>query len=181
MNHIESCIIHYQKNYKERKEEEWNFYKELQTIEQVIKISTKAKNKEGKKLRHQQRIPNAILNTMAEKLISKKAFFENAVNFQEIIELIEKESIKGFGDLAIYDTATRIASKLNIEPEYLYLHAGTREGAKYLGLEWNSKFLLISDLPVEFQQAIEDKRIKIKHVEDILCIYKLKFQYLNKH
>jgi len=37
--------------------------------------------------------------------------------------------IPGIGELAIYDTALRIAAKLRFEPAVVFLHAGTRIGA----------------------------------------------------
>jgi len=42
--------------------------------------------------------------------------------------------VPGFGKLAVYDVAMRIGIWRDIWPRYVYLHAGTRKGARALGL-----------------------------------------------
>lgn len=44
------------------------------------------------------------------------------------------ETIPGLGELYVYDTTLRIGAKLNLFPDKVYLHAGTRLGATALGL-----------------------------------------------
>ena len=38
------------------------------------------------------------------------------------------------GELTVYDVAHRIGAYLQLEPDVVYLHRGTRIGARYLGL-----------------------------------------------
>ena len=67
----------------------------------------------------------------------------------KIVEACAKQ-IKGIGELTIYDTALRIGFYLDIYPDKVYLHAGTREGAKRLIGEdkvKNKKYLEMSELP----------------------------------
>jgi hypothetical protein len=50
-------------------------------------------------------------------------------------------NIKGFGELAVYDCSLRVGSYLNLLPDKIYLHAGTRKGAEALKMNVSSGFL----------------------------------------
>lgn len=74
--------------------------------------------------------------------------------------------IHDIGPLTIYDTALRIGAFLRLEPAVVYLHRGTREGAKAIGENHRSECLDVRELPRPFQ------RLKPYEIEDCLCIYK---------
>src|SRR5262249_51982407 len=86
--------------------------------------------------------------------------------FGELLELVGHAvgRISGIGELTIYDTALRIGGKLGLEPDVVYLHAGTREGARVFGLDGAS--VPLSKFPPAF------RGLKPREVEDCLCIYK---------
>jgi hypothetical protein len=58
---------------------------------------------------------------------------------------------------------------LNLFSRTVYLHAGTRTGARALGFAARAATLDVSELPAEFH-ALEPHE-----VEDVLCIFKGKF------
>jgi len=95
-----------------------------------------------------------------------------AKTFDHLHNTIEKlvGNISGIGELYIYDTALRIGAKLGLEPDKIYLHRGTREGAKYLGLNFEKKYLEITEVPAEL------RTLKPREIEDVLCIYKDQFK-----
>jgi hypothetical protein len=72
--------------------------------------------------------------------------------------------IRGIGALAIYDIATRIGGYLRLEPEVVYLYAGTSKGARALGLD-GAKTLDPKALPAAFRV------LRPREIEDCLCIY----------
>ncbi len=74
--------------------------------------------------------------------------------------------------LTVYDTAHRIGRYLGVEPNRVYLHAGTMEGAKALGFKGNRSFLMRRQLPKEFRTP------KPYEIEDCLCIYKDDLKFL---
>ena len=78
--------------------------------------------------------------------------------------------LSGIGEVMVYDTAHRIGSYLGLEPEYVYLHAGTRVGAVALGFDRSAGWIEIADLPAAF------RRLKPSEIEDCLCIYKKDIQ-----
>jgi hypothetical protein len=74
--------------------------------------------------------------------------------------------IKGLGELYAYDTAYFIGAHLDLTPEKVYLHAGTRKGAQALGFSGGLAYLMPSQLPVELHILTPYE------MEDFLCIYK---------
>jgi hypothetical protein len=89
-------------------------------------------------------------------------------SFEALHDLIEREigGIHDIGPLTIYDVATRIGAHLQFEPEKVYLHSGTKKGARALGLGRRRKTLEKAELPVEFG------RLTASEIEDCLCLYK---------
>jgi len=77
--------------------------------------------------------------------------------------------VPGTGPLYRYDTAFRIGAHLNLFPTLVYLHAGTRNGARALGLPGKDA-LELSDIPIEIRHR------EPHEIEDILCIYEDAFR-----
>ena len=91
-----------------------------------------------------------------------------AADFAAVHELIEAAiaNISRIGELAVYDIAHRVGAYRGLHPEEIYLHAGTREGAKALGLPANRKSLPMSCLPAGLRS------LSAEEAEDLLCIYR---------
>jgi hypothetical protein len=70
--------------------------------------------------------------------------------------------IPGIGDLTVYDTAIRIAAHRGLSPRRVYLHAGTRDGARALGVPRDRAWVMPREL----------RRLRPMEIEDCLCIYK---------
>ena len=60
--------------------------------------------------------------------------------------------IPKIGELAVYDTALRIGARFGLEPEKVYVHAGTRDGAHALGFDRRLAVIEMDELPVPIQQ-----------------------------
>jgi hypothetical protein len=103
-------------------------------------------------------------------LLDNKKSIKDVKDFDELFVLIDKllRPVKGIGELYIYDTSLRIGSYLGHMPKKVYLHSGTRIGARKLGYK-NKYVIEMDELPEEFQH------LEPFEVEDILCIYKKKF------
>jgi hypothetical protein len=82
--------------------------------------------------------------------------------------------IDGVGELAIYDTAHRLGAYCDLSPDHVYLHAGTRDGARFLGLAYRAAKLSKKVLPKEFQ------KLRAEQTEDCLCMFKSQLQRLNR-
>ena len=130
--------------------------------------ATSTRDTDGKRFSHKRRAPRAALQLAKRELIQHESKIAACHTFEELMELIKGavSSIYGLGELYIYDTALRIGSKLGIQPNRVYLHRGTRDGAKRLGYSVNRPYIEMHELPSAL------KALSAAEVEDILCIFK---------
>jgi hypothetical protein len=113
-------------------------------------------------------VSDEALEEAAGRLQAVEVEIAVAADFAALHGLVEAAilSISGIGELAVYDIAHRIGSYRGLHPEKIYLHAGTREGAKALGLRTNQKSLPMSCLPAGLRS------LSAEEAEDLLCIYR---------
>lgn len=147
---------------------ELEFFRNMPSIELAVYHASLAINGNNKRFSHQYRIPltalkraEALLITFASKLRGFNTFHELQVFLGDLLL-----SVQGLGELYVYDTALRLGSFLKLSPQYVYLHAGTRTGARALGLNVSEGFLSVSSLPKEIRNLAPHE------IEDFLCIYK---------
>lgn len=139
----------------------------------AIEIAAKAIDDRNIRHSHQCLISKINLDNFAEKLKSKEQNIKSAQSFNQLMSIIEIEKCTGIGELTTYDTATRIGAYLNLFPNRVYLHSGTRIGAKnLLGRLNGKKYLDLADFPTELQQH----NLTASEIEDILCIFKDNFK-----
>lgn len=146
-----------------------------------IKIASSGKYKDEKKHSHQKRLKESALENGSKILYANREQLKKCKDFDELHRTVkqlidgnkdkdEDENTTGLGPLYIYDTSLRIASKLSIGPESVYLHAGALEGAKKLmGIIGDQEKLEINKFPKELQV------LKAHEIENLLCLYKDNF------
>jgi len=117
---------------------------------------------------HQRRVGREILTEASKELLRRKKAIEACESFGELIEIVDEATVDvyRFGELAVYDTSLRLGAWLDILPDRVYLHAGTRKGARALGLDTSRGYLEMEELPEPLQV------LEAREVEDFLCIYK---------
>jgi hypothetical protein len=124
----------------------------------------------GKRHPHQRRVPRESLEESRRRLIQNLPSLKRVPTFDELFQLIDTliRPISKVGELTVYDTSLRIGARLGLEPAKVYLHAGTRQGARALGLSDRPRreALEMAELPAPLQ------RLTAREVEDLLCIYK---------
>ncbi|MEW6241261.1 MAG: hypothetical protein AB1564_10685 [Chloroflexota bacterium] len=147
---------------------ELDWFKSQPSLSKAVKNAGLAINSEGKRYSHQRRIKRGLLPRV-EKILSKNIkAIERCSSFDELFDLIDVllMPVDGIEELYVYDTSLRIGAKLNLFPTKVYLHAGTRDGAKALGLNGKQKTVKPSDLPNDYHI------LKPHEIEDVLCIFK---------
>ena len=124
----------------------------------------------GRRHPHQRRIPARVLRYAADALTCP--LIPARRSFHDLLHAVHDRigDIHGIGELAVYDITCRIGASLGLRPERIYLHAGTREGARAFGLRGSS--VSKSDLPQAFGA------LSPAEIEDCLCIYKADIQRL---
>ena len=170
-DHLQRIVDDYICNRQRSAEKELRWFAIQPDLLKTIEIAAMAKSPSGKRLSHQRRIPQSVLEESYRRLLSSQFMLKSCGSFEELHEVTARsiQSIHGIGELTVYDTALRIGAFLRLEPSKVFLHAGTRIGAHYLGLNISGKILEVSDLPPEF------RILKPREIEDVLCIYKKRF------
>jgi hypothetical protein len=163
---LAEIVNDYLKNRAESAEQYLRHYKIQRTLVNAITEAALAKLPSGKRFSHQWRIPKSVLEMAKDALL--KSNLDVCYSFDQLYCLVKRTigPIYGIGELAIYDIAHRLGAYLRLQPEYVYLHAGTRDGAKALKIKNLSEKLSMSEFPPEFQ------KLRPEQVEDCLCIYK---------
>ncbi len=148
--------------------EELSWFAQQPTLKSGVEFSALAMNREGKRYSHQRRLKKATLEKAKEILLANLGELKKSQSFDDLFLLIEKllQPINGAGELYIYDTALRIGANMNLLPTKIYLHAGTRVGARALGFNTKCRVIEKQDLPLDF------KDLEPHEIEDVLCIFK---------
>ncbi len=163
---IEECVEEYIRQRRNPILDEMSFYAGQPTLFEATKVAVSCKRANGKRHTHQRRIPKVILGKTERKLLAVIDELKAARDFDTLHSVVNHaiRSIRGIGELTVYDLALRIGAFLDLKPNVVYLHAGTRTGAAALGLSGES--IRKEELPDAFAPLSEAE------IEDCLCIYK---------
>ena len=163
---FERVVHDYVTEYQTRSEREMRWYASQPSLERAVAVAALSKLPSGKRHSHQRRIPAAVLEEGRDRLLASD--LRSCRTFHDLYETVQRAigGIRGAGELLVYDVAHRIGAFLGLEPERVYLHAGTRAGARALGVYRGQEYLEPEALPEPFQ------RLSAAEIEDCLCIYK---------
>lgn len=141
-------------------------YRDQGTLAEAIWLAALSKTAKGKRHPHQCRLPQRVLEKAELRLQAVSAQLERAKCFGELHRIVATEiaPIRGIGPLAVYDIAHRIGAYLGLEPDAVYLHAGTRQGAAALGLK--GEMVALAEIPSAL------RKLSAAEIEDCFCIYK---------
>jgi len=165
---LETIVRTYIREIRPLAQAEINWFIQQPSLDAAIEKAALAVNSRGKRYSHQRRLKMAALKRALGALLDKSGAIRKARDFDELFNLVSAAvmSITGIGELYVYDTSLRIGAKLNLFPAAVYLHAGTRAGARALGMDDRAKMLKVSALPKPFRTLAPHE------LEDILCIFK---------
>lgn len=157
----------YVREYQRHAKEEVEFF-QRRRFKEAITYAALCLLPNGKRHPHQYRVPRSALAEGERNLQACSSEIVRCRSFPELHEIVARElrDIYRIGVLTVYDVASRIGAHLNIEPDRVYLHAGTAEGARALGLEYRRESVALDELPLPFQ------RLRPREAEDCLCIFK---------
>ena len=163
---LEDIVTDYIREFRDNARKEMRFFEVLRSPSAAIRKAALCELPSGKRHPHQRRIPRALLEQAEAKLQGISRTLAKATSFAELHRAVEDEigSLMGIGTLTVYDIAHRIGAHFGKAPERVYLHAGTRVGARTFGLGGDSFDPKL--LPKPFS------RLAPSEIEDCLCIYK---------
>lgn len=168
---LASIANSYRRNFRPRAERELSWFVDQPDLAAALDLATQAVSSRGKRYSHQWRISRSAMSQARQALLSAHNLIQECGSFADLYHLIEDlvGDIHGIGSLYIYDTALRIGAYLRLSPEQIYLHRGTRIGARNLGLPYQKEALSPSEVPSAFRE------LEPFEIEDVLCIFKDKF------
>jgi len=141
--------------------------KKCDSLSEAIDRAAKCINYDDKRHSHQRRIRKSALLQATKSLKKYITDFEGCRNFDDVLKIVSDNTrILGIGDLYRYDVAHRISAYLGFFPDKIYLHAGTREGAKIHATVHNKHWITKSEVHRELRILSESD------IENFLCIYK---------
>jgi len=148
--------------------EEIKFFQDQPSFDLAINCAALAINADGKRYSHQCLIRRTAIPQALDTLRQNKNLLASSSSFDELHSILHSvlHQIYGVGELYIYDTALRLGAFLELFPEKIYLHAGTRVGAFALGLNVSAGVLEISDFPEPIRS------LQPHEIESFLCVYK---------
>jgi hypothetical protein len=169
MMNWETIIRDYHSQHHTDKQKELNQFRKQTLLEAVVVSATRAKDEDGKHYSHQNKIRREAYPVAKRLLLERLDELQDCKSFHELWLLIKEtfEPVSGLGELYIYDISLRIGAFLKLLPDRVYLHRGTRTGAKAFGIvSRNREWIEAEELPRPLRE------LPSHEVEDILCIYK---------
>ena len=147
---------------------EMSFFRTMPSFELALHHAAYAIDQRNKRFGHQCRITRAALEKSAALIGAASAKLKTCASFEQLHELLKNEvgSVAGIGELYLYDTALRLGAFLDLSPNNVYMHAGTRVGARALGLDVSRDAIPFKEFPPVLQS------LSASELEDFLCIYK---------
>src|SRR5438552_1931287 len=86
---FEDIVAHYRTEYASGAELELAYFRRLGSLKEVLKQAGLARGPNGKKFRHQFRIPNQVLQRSADALVTNVAAIQRCESFEELIRMVE--------------------------------------------------------------------------------------------
>lgn len=167
---LDEIVSDYIHEYRDHARKEMCFFEIQRSPSEAIRQAALCELPSGKRHPHQRRIPRALLEQVEARLQGIGRKLALATSFDDLHRAVEDEvgSLKGIGELTVYDIAQRIGAHFRKAPQRVYLHAGTKSGAQIFGISGDSFDPKV--LPKAFS------RLAASEIEDCLCIYKDEFR-----
>lgn len=163
---LNDVVAHYISTHRKGARAEMDTFRAEKTRSAAIRRAALCEFPDGKRHPHQYLIPRRLLELAECRLQAAAGRLAHAPDFDSLHGIVKAEigSVRGIGNLMVYDIAHRIGAYFKKEPRLVYLHRGTKEGAAILG--FHGETLDPAELPSAF------KRLVPSEIEDCLCIYK---------
>lgn len=166
---LNSLVSMYIAKHQPRALREKSFFESMPSLELAIYHAAFALDdrEPPKRYSHQRRIRMRPMKHAHHFLLQSRGRLAKVRSFEELHDFlrIAFSEVHGLGALYTYDTALRVGFFLKLAPEKVYLHAGTRQGARAFGVR-NADVVEVSALPRELAA------LPPHEIENFLCIFK---------
>lgn len=161
---LSALVRIYQRKHGPRIADYLGYFQKLESLDDAIRFA--CHGKDGVIHSHQHLVGKLKLEQARKKLVQHTIEIESCDSFDELLKFVEDstQNIYPFGTLAIYDTSLRLGAHLKLWPEVVYVHAGTKNGCRALGVKTTGGRVALDRLP----KAI--RVLEPYQAEDFLCI-----------
>jgi hypothetical protein len=168
---MRSLVARYRKEHAPNTARETEFFRTMPSVELAIHHAALAIDGDDRCFDHQFRIIRSARRHAQTILSHAVARMRACKTFHELHSLLKGllSPVRGLGEMYVYDAALRMGAFLSLSPEFVYLHRGTRTGAKALGLDVKREYLEQHELPDALRALPPDD------IESFLCIFKNQF------
>ena len=162
VKNLEMLVKDYLCKYEDSYEPEDQWWAESSTWEKALERAWNSRLENGKMHRHQchvaPKLPEGLKIALAANIQP-----DRFTDFHQLYSWIKSITacVIGLGNTTTYDVARRLGVWMKIQPELVYLHAGSAKGAKKLGIEGES--VILTAFPHEIQ------KLGATHAENFLC------------
>jgi hypothetical protein len=150
--------------------------REAGTADEALRRAVRSKRPNGKMHNHQSKVSLA-LPKFEYVLMQNLSKLEASGSFERLHRVMDKIRPEGIGPMTVYDVAVRFGAYLSLEPDRIYVHAGTLAGLKALDIriypgDYGIRTVAMKSLPYLLRNRRPDD------VEDFLCTYRMAFEKL---
>lgn len=150
--------------------------REAMHAREALARAVRSKRPNGKMHNHQSKVSLA-LPKYEFVLAANLGKLEASGSFERLHRVMWKLRSDGIGPMTVYDVATRFGAYLSLEPDRIYVHAGTKAGLKALNVrifpgDGGIQTVSMNRLPYILRNRRPDD------VEDFLCTYRMAFEAL---
>lgn len=165
---LKILVAEYRKEHQRHAVKERRMFEQMPSLDLAIHHAALAVDDQGRCFDHQFRIRRPARREAKQVLLAARKTIKASRSFEELHRQLNEllSPIRGIGEMYVYDAAVRLGAFLHLRPDCVYLHAGTREGARNLGLNVSKPYLELKDLPKELRGMTADD------VETFLCVFK---------
>jgi hypothetical protein len=165
---LESLLADFKKHHRSNSARETRFFRTMPSMGLAIYHVAMAVDGNDRCFDHQFHITQPARRKAKQVLQQIEAQMQACRSFHALHSLFlhHLTPVRGLGEMYIYDAALRMGAYLRLYPFYIYLHRGTRVGAKALGLVVNRPYLERTELPKDLQVLSAD------NIETFLCMYR---------
>lgn len=162
---LQTIVEHYVANVRERACERLAYYAEQPSLAHALEVVASWRDHDNRVEAHQRRLKRDVKREASERI--RALDIRQAMTFEAVFQAVEQAlgDIRGLGQLAIYDVSLRLAAVLGLPPERVYLHCGSRKGARALGIRSRERSLSVDRFPPEL------RRLHGWEIENLLCVY----------
>jgi hypothetical protein len=169
LDSFSNIVAHYRREYLPNAKEDERFFGDKSlSPRRAIKKAALSIRLDGRLHDHQHRIGRKGMAAAALALLEYEGVLMSCCSFEELHGCVSQLRGRGLriGELAAYDISQRIGWYRGLLPTEVYLHCGTRAGARALLKGGIGQAVPVACFPLEFRD------LSAAQIEDVLCIYK---------